>query len=57
MTPTSGRPGLDVTIRPLGETDLASADDIMRRAFGTFLGMPDPSSFMQTADYVHALGR
>jgi GNAT superfamily N-acetyltransferase len=52
MTTTDARPGLDITIHPLSEANLASADDIMRRAFGTFLGMPDPASFMQTADYV-----
>jgi GNAT superfamily N-acetyltransferase len=41
-----------VTIRPLGESDLAEADRIMRVAFGTFLGLPDPSAFMGDADYV-----
>lgn len=53
MTTTIARPRVDVRIGPLGEDDLDSADDIMRRAFGTFLGLPDPGSFMQTADYVH----
>lgn len=53
MTTTSARPSVDVSIGLLGEDDLAPADDVMRRAFGTFLGMPDPSAFMQTADYVH----
>ena len=53
MTTTSAPPRVDVRIGPLGEDDLSSADDIMRRAFGTFLGMPDPGTFMQTADYVH----
>ena len=34
------------------EGDLAKADRIMRLAFGTFLGMPDPMSFSGDADYV-----
>jgi GNAT superfamily N-acetyltransferase len=42
----------DVTVRPLREADLAEADRIMRLAFGTFLGVPDPAGFMGDADYV-----
>jgi GNAT superfamily N-acetyltransferase len=42
----------DVRIRPLLEGDLAEADRIMRLAFGTFLGLPEPGSFMGDADYV-----
>ncbi|MGH9008626.1 MAG: GNAT family N-acetyltransferase [Acidimicrobiia bacterium] len=42
----------DVSVRPLGEADLADADRIMRLAFGTFLGLPDPMAFMGDADYV-----
>ncbi len=42
----------DVTIRPLEEPDLGEADRIMRLAFGTFLGLPDPMAFMGDADYV-----
>jgi GNAT superfamily N-acetyltransferase len=41
-----------VQIRPLVEADLGEADRIMRLAFGTFLGLPDPGSFMGDADYV-----
>jgi GNAT superfamily N-acetyltransferase len=41
----------DVTIRPLREQDLPEADRIMRLAFGTFLGMPDPLKFMGDADF------
>ena len=41
-----------VKIRPLSEDDLNEADRIMRTAFGTFLGLPDPMSFMGDADYV-----
>jgi GNAT superfamily N-acetyltransferase len=42
----------DVIIRPLQENDLDSADRVMRLAFGTFLGMPEPEQFMGDADYV-----
>jgi GNAT superfamily N-acetyltransferase len=41
-----------VTVRALREPDLPAADRIMRLAFGTFLGMPDPLKFMGDADYV-----
>jgi GNAT superfamily N-acetyltransferase len=44
----------DVIVRPLLEQDLDAADRIMRLAFGTFLGMPDPLNFMGDADYVRS---
>ncbi len=43
---------LDVTVRPLQESDLPTADHIMRLAFGTFIGLPEPSAFMGDASYV-----
>ena len=43
---------LDITVRPLQEEDLDAADRIMRLAFGTFIGLPDPTQFMGDADYV-----
>ena len=43
----------DVSVRPLREDDLPVADRIMRLAFGTFLGLPDPLAFMDDAGYVH----
>lgn len=43
---TAGDP---VSVRPMRETDLDGADEILRVAFGTFLGIPDPFG---TADYV-----
>jgi hypothetical protein len=43
---------IDVRVRPLEEADLDEADRIMRLAFGTFLGLPDPGGFMGDADYV-----
>lgn len=42
----------NVIVRPLEERDLPEADRIMRLAFGTFLGLPDPSGFMGDASYV-----
>jgi len=43
---------MKVAVRPLAEEDLDDADRIFRLAFGTFLGMPDPSAFMGDADLV-----
>ena len=48
---------LDVLIRPLREDELGEADRIMRLAFGTFLGLPDPLTFMGDADYVRTRWR
>ena len=42
----------DISVRPLQEGDLPTADHIMRLAFGTFLGLPEPTSFMGDASYV-----
>ncbi len=59
MQASRGRPGegAEVRIRPLREADLAAADRIMREAFGTFLGLSDPGSFMGDADYVYTRWR
>jgi GNAT superfamily N-acetyltransferase len=43
----------EIVVRPLRDTDLAAADRIMRLAFGTFLGLPDPVAFLGDAGYVH----
>ncbi|MFI5450186.1 MAG: GNAT family N-acetyltransferase [Candidatus Bathyarchaeia archaeon] len=40
------------SIRPLREEDLQKADHIMRLAFGTFMGVPDPASFGEGMDHV-----
>ena len=45
----TSQPPSEINIRPLLESDLAAADRIIRVAFGTFLGMPDPSAFMGDA--------
>ena len=42
----------DISVRPLQESDLSTADHIMRLAFGTFVGFPDPASFLGDAGYV-----
>jgi GNAT superfamily N-acetyltransferase len=41
-----------VAIRPLAEDDLDAADRVMRIAFGTFLGAPDPIAGFGDAQYV-----
>ncbi len=43
-----------VKIRPLIESELEDADRIMRIAFGTFIGLPDPTKFMGDASYVRS---
>jgi predicted N-acetyltransferase YhbS len=43
---------MDITIRPLRESDLPAADRIMRVAFGTFIGLPEPAAFSGDANYV-----
>lgn len=45
------KPQTEIIIRPLTESDVAAADRIMRLAFGTFLGMPDPIQFMGDTDF------
>lgn len=42
-----------VTVRPLDPRDADGADAIFRDAFGTFLGLPEPRTFMGDAGYVH----
>jgi hypothetical protein len=42
----------DISVRLLRESDLSIADHIIRVAFGTFLGLPEPASFMSDASYV-----
>jgi predicted N-acetyltransferase YhbS len=41
-----------LTIRELRDADLDEADRVMRLAFGTFLGLPEPARFMGDAAYV-----
>jgi GNAT superfamily N-acetyltransferase len=41
-----------VRVRPLRSDDLDSADRVMRLAFGTFRGLPDPAAALGDTDYV-----
>jgi predicted N-acetyltransferase YhbS len=45
---------IDVSVRPLEARDLDAADRVMRVAFGTFLGAPDPMTVFGDADYVRS---
>jgi GNAT superfamily N-acetyltransferase len=49
---TQQQPSRTVAIRPLTQDDLDDADRIMRTAFGTFLGAPDPIAVFGDAQYV-----
>ena len=44
--------GREVRVRPLVADDLESADRVMRLAFGTFHGLPDPAAAFGDRDYV-----
>jgi GNAT superfamily N-acetyltransferase len=46
-----------VVVRALAEDDLPEAQRIVRLAFGTFLGAPDPESFWSDRDYVRGRWR
>ncbi len=43
---------MTVEVRPLREAELGEADGIYRRAFGTFLSLPDPLAFDGDAEVV-----
>jgi predicted N-acetyltransferase YhbS len=44
----------NIQIRPLRAEELTEADRIVRLAFGTFIGLPEPQSFMADAAYVRS---
>ncbi|MBD2411530.1 GNAT family N-acetyltransferase [Nostoc calcicola FACHB-389] len=44
---------MSVSIRLLQESELAAADHIFRLAFGTFIGLPEPTEFYGDAAYIH----
>ena len=44
---------MSADIRPLIKDDLPAARRILRTAFGTFLGAPDPENFWADLDYVY----
>ncbi len=43
---------MDISIRLLRESDLSTADHIFRQAFGTFIGLPEPTGFGGDANYI-----
>ncbi len=45
---------MEISIRPLQESDLPEADRIYRLSFGTFLNLPAPIAFFGDADYVRS---
>jgi GNAT superfamily N-acetyltransferase len=46
-----------IIVRQLQEQDLSEADRVMRLAFGTFIGLPDPLTFMGDAQYIRTRWR
>lgn len=44
----------NISVRLLQQSELPAADHIMRLAFGTFIGLPDPTSFLGSASYVRS---
>jgi hypothetical protein len=56
MMPTPNVP-VDVDVRTLREGDLMAADRVMRLAFGRFLGLTEPATFMGDAGFVHTRWR
>jgi predicted N-acetyltransferase YhbS len=46
------RTGVAVEIRPMQQADVEAADRVMRTAFGTYLGAPDPLLVFGDAEYV-----
>jgi hypothetical protein len=44
---------MQIRTRPIEQRDLAEADRIMRLAFGTFLGLPDPMTISGDSDYAY----
>jgi GNAT superfamily N-acetyltransferase len=50
-------PGTPPEIAPLAEFELPEARRILRTAFGTFLGVPDPEAFWTDRDHVYGRWR
>jgi predicted N-acetyltransferase YhbS len=44
---------MDIRIRPLEEREVPEADRIIRLAFGTFMGLPDPTKTFGDSDYAY----
>lgn len=41
-----------ILIRPLRESDISKADHVFRLAFGTFIGLEDPLTFLGDAEFI-----
>src|SRR5688572_12237797 len=54
---TTADVNLDLDVRALCEADLDAADRVMRLAFGTFIGLPEPTTFIGDADFVRTRWR
>jgi GNAT superfamily N-acetyltransferase len=54
-TPSSLAPS--IVVRPLAEADLSEASRICSVAFGTFVGAPDPETFLADRDFVYGRWR
>ena len=48
---------MGIVVRPLREEDILEARHILSRAFGTFIGLPDPTRFAADQDYVRTRWR
>jgi hypothetical protein len=44
---------MEIQIRPLRHDEVADADRIIRLAFGTFLGVPDPMQTFGDSDFAY----
>jgi N-acetylglutamate synthase-like GNAT family acetyltransferase len=51
-TPAQGKSAVHTLVRGMEASDLATARSIMRIAFGTFIGVPDPNSFAADKEYI-----
>ncbi|MCD6727848.1 MAG: GNAT family N-acetyltransferase [Solirubrobacteraceae bacterium] len=47
----------EVALTPLAERDLVAADELLRAAFGTALGLPEPARFAEGAELVRTRWR
>ena len=51
-TPAQDTRAVEISVRQMREADLPAARSILRLAFGTFIGVPDPTSFAADKEYV-----
>src|SRR5579862_5240105 len=51
-TPVQGQSAVRAQVRKMQKSDVPIARSILRLAFGTFLGLPDPNSFAADKDYI-----